>query len=229
MGKWYRKARPLREDPDPFSLEELHQVEAVCRERWPEWYEFILFMGRTGVRVGEAIAMQTPDLDLEGQQAVIRRNMPIHRELGTPKSIASARIVDLSPQLVQALESRILRRKAADLAAGISEVSEWLFATSRGNPPDYSRFAKVWNRLQARAKVRRRRPHDLRHTYATLNLLAGKPLAWVSAQLGHKSQEITLRIYAHWIKGAPSGATDVLDSKIGIKTAIDGDEIKAKL
>ena len=42
-------------------------------------------------------------------------------------------------------------------------------------------------------------PHDLRHTYATLRLSKGDNLVDVSAQLGHKRIDITLRVYTHWI------------------------------
>jgi integrase len=213
MGKFYRKAKPLREDPDPFSLEELHCVEASCAERWPEYYEFLLMMSRSGLRVGEAIAISLQDLDLEKRQAIIRQNMPIHRELGTPKTPASKRTVDLSPQLALALRSMLARRKVAWLEKGENETPDWLFCNSQGNPLDYSKFEKAFRRIQTRAKIeRRRRVHDLRHSYATLSLLAGRPLAYVSAQLGHKSPQVTLQIYYHWVKGvsAPAGA-DALD------------------
>jgi hypothetical protein len=44
-------------------------------------------------------------------------------------------------------------------------------------------------------------------------LLAGEPLAYVSAQLGHKSPEITLRVYSHWVPGTRRSATHALDSR----------------
>ena len=42
-------------------------------------------------------------------------------------------------------------------------------------------------------------PHDLRHSYATLRLSKGDNLVDVSAQLGHKRVDITLKVYTHWI------------------------------
>jgi DNA replication protein DnaC len=44
-------------------------------------------------------------------------------------------------------------------------------------------------------------------------LLAGEPLSPVSAQLGHKSPEITLRVYSHWIPGTKRLATHALDCR----------------
>jgi integrase len=41
------------------------------------------------------------------------------------------------------------------------------------------------------------RPHDLRHTSATLLLAAGVNIRVISERLGHESIEITLKHYAH--------------------------------
>ncbi len=48
---------------------------------------------------------------------------------------------------------------------------------------------------------------------ASQMLLAGEPLAYVSSQLGHKSPEITLRVYSHWIPGTKRSATHALDCR----------------
>jgi integrase len=45
------------------------------------------------------------------------------------------------------------------------------------------------------------RLHDLRHTHATILLLAGVPVHVVSQRLGHASPTITLGIYAHVMPG----------------------------
>ncbi len=51
------------------------------------------------------------------------------------------------------------------------------------------------------AKLRRRTPHDLRHTYATLLLMGHMSPAYVQKQLGHHSITMTVDIYGHWIPG----------------------------
>ncbi len=211
-GRLYGGAKRLREDPDPFSLAELHAVEDACRRRWPRYYEFILAQSRSGLRIGEALGLQIADLDPGRITLFVRRTIPIHRQVNTPKTLSSRRIVDMSPELASAIADMIRRRREVWLAAGRNELPEWLFCNSAGNPLDYSRFAKAWNRMQAAAGVRRRRPHDLRHTYASLNLEAGRSLAYVSAQLGHRNPRITLEIYSRWVKGTDPGAKDVLDT-----------------
>ena len=39
--------------------------------------------------------------------------------------------------------------------------------------------------------------HSTRHTWASLALQAGRPLPWVSGQLGHATKEFTLEVYGH--------------------------------
>ena len=62
-----------------------------------------------------------------------------------------------------------------------------------------SKVRKALNRIFDKAGMRRRGPHQLRHTFASLLLQAGEPVTYVSHQLGHKDSAITLRVYAHWL------------------------------
>jgi hypothetical protein len=39
----------------------------------------------------------------------------------------------------------------------------------------------------------------MRHSFASLQLQAGEPITYVSAQLGHRDSAIALRVYAHWL------------------------------
>jgi integrase len=94
------------------------------------------------------------------------------------------------------------------------DAEEWVFSTEDGTPIHYTNFLRrVWHKVQDIAKVRRRTPHDLRHSWASHMLSAGADLAYVSAQLGHASPSITLRIYSHWVPGPRRVTTGVLDRK----------------
>jgi integrase len=58
-----------------------------------------------------------------------------------------------------------------------------------------------FDRLFVKAKLRRIRLHDCRHTAASLMLASGVPVKVVSELLGHSSPTITLSIYAHTLPG----------------------------
>ena len=50
--------------------------------------------------------------------------------------------------------------------------------------------------------IRYRVPYQARHTFATLNLMAGANPMWVSQQMGHANMQMLLEVYAKWIAGA---------------------------
>jgi integrase len=214
LGKFYRSARKVKEKIDPFTIEELHLIEAKCKERFPEHYGFILCMARTGMRIGEVTALQWHDIDFEKSYIVVRRNIPHHGQVETTKTASSQRKVDMSPELAAELKRLRTKRKKEALANGETfDAEEWVFQTKDGTPIHYTNFLRrIWHRVQDQVKVRRRTPHDLRHTWASHMLAAGADLAYVSAQLGHANPSITLRIYSHWVPGMRRVTTAVLDT-----------------
>lgn len=214
LGKFYRSAKKVKEKIDPFTIDELHEIEAKCREKFPERYPFVLCMARTGMRFGEAIALQWHDIDFAKNYIVVRRNIPHHRQVETTKTQASQRKVDMSPELAAELRKLRTERKKQALADGRAfDMEAWVFPNEDGSPVHYTNFPRrVWHKIQDHAQVRRRTPHDLRHTWASHMLAAGADLAYVSAQLGHANPSITLRIYSHWVPGMRRVTTAVLDT-----------------
>jgi len=76
---------------------------------------------------------------------------------------------------------------------------EIVFPSEIGTRLDDSNVRKVFRAICEKAALRHRSPHDMRHTFATLSLLEGAPLAYVTKQLGHADKAITLRVYTHWL------------------------------
>ena len=64
---------------------------------------------------------------------------------------------------------------------------------------------RVWAPLLEAAKLHKVRIHDLRHTYASLMIDAGKALHFVQQQLGHHSPAFTLAVYGHLLPRAIAG------------------------
>ncbi len=58
------------------------------------------------------------------------------------------------------------------------------------------------------------RLHDLRHTCATILLMAGKHPKYVQELLGHASISITLDTYSHVIGGIEGGLADATDEAL---------------
>jgi integrase len=72
-------------------------------------------------------------------------------------------------------------------------------------------------RVCRQADLRGRNPHDLRHTYASILLIAHQSPAYVQKQLGHSSVSITVDIYGHLYDG---------DGREGLEDALLGPNYK---
>ena len=96
-----------------------------------------------------------------------------------------------------------LRRRQA-LASGWRDTPEWVFCSEAGTPVNQRNLARLWYRLRRRAKATGVRPlklHAARHTWASMALASGKSVRWTADQLGHADPALTLRVYAHAIRG----------------------------
>jgi integrase len=196
-GKFLGKAE--KEEVEILTLaEERVLLDAAMRWR-PHWYPLLLFLMRTGVRIGEAIALERADLDLRDRFARIRQNYTRGRLTSTKGR--RVRRVDLSPQI-------------ADLLMQGTVVSPTLvFVTLTGHRVQYRNFLqRVFFPLCRKAGLRRFTPHVLRHTYASRLIAANVPLAYISRQLGHSSIRVTVDTYGHLLPDASKGAVKVLDA-----------------
>jgi integrase len=191
--------------------EEVAVLLNTCSEHFPVHSPLILLLVRTGMRIGEALALQWGDLDFQGRFAEVRRTLRKGR-LSTPKSNKSRR-VDLSQQLTETLKSLLVERKKETLKRGWGEVPPWVFINQAPVPIQHSHLlGRVWPKLLGKAGLRRIRIHDLRHTYASLLIQNGESLAYVKEQLGHHSIQMTVDTYGHLVPGGNKAAVDRLDT-----------------
>jgi len=55
-------------------------------------------------------------------------------------------------------------------------------------------------------------PHELRHTFASLQLQAGTDVYYVQAQLGHAGIDLTVNTYGSWLKTDRRATLDALET-----------------
>lgn len=194
----------------PLTREEAQRLLDTVKEHWPDDYAFFLCALRTGMRLGELLALQWGDIDVAGRFLEVRRNI-VSGRVTTPKN-HNRRRVDMSLRLTETLEQRLKDAKKAALKKG-RRVPSWVFANEEGNAPDGDNLRRrVFEKALAKAKLRHVRLHDLRHTYATHLIQQGESLAYVRDQLGHSSIQITVDTYSHWIPTSNPTAVDRLDA-----------------
>ena len=172
-------------------------------------------MARTGLRPGEAIALQPDDLDFQSYKIHVTRALS-HGLVGSTKT-GESRLVDMSRQLASLLRAFLVWREKQQLRHSWAEIPPWLFFNERGQPLEESRTRKCFHRVLKNAGLSGfKGPYDLRHTFATLLLARNAPITYVSAQLGHTKPTTTLQWYSHWIPSDDSHRfVDGLDGAAG--------------
>jgi hypothetical protein len=96
-----------------------------------------------------------------------------------------------------------------------AEQRQLVFPNSVGRITRYGTFAElVWRPLLLATKLPYRKPHAMRHSYATWMLEGGADLRWVKDQLGHASIEETEGTYGHLERERHERRMD-LDSMFG--------------
>ena len=211
-SRWARVSDPDRTEVEvleTFTPEELVQLFDFLSEQLADEYAFILTLARTGVRLGEAMALRWEDVDFNRRVILIRRS--VRRGRRTVPKNGKARRVDMSGQLVETLRTRrsVMEAEAAVAGGALADV---IFP--RWTDGDQEGFRKLWRSVLKRAGLRYRKPHALRHTYASLLIQAGEPLTYVQEQLGHHSAAFTLAVYGHFIPRQDHRAVDRLDAPV---------------
>ncbi|MEI6126711.1 MAG: tyrosine-type recombinase/integrase [Pseudomonadota bacterium] len=209
LGKIIRY-KSLQLSVEPLSRGELILLLETFKEHYPAYYPLILTLARTGMRIGEALALQWGDIDFNGRFITIQRNIA-RGKVGTPKN-GKARRVDVSKQLNETLLDLKHQRKVQAVKMGWGKVPEWVFISETGGPIDAANWRnRVFNKALDKAGLRKIHPHMLRHTYASFLIQSGVSLAYIRDQLGHHSIKVTVDIYGHLAPEGNKAAVDSLD------------------
>jgi integrase len=155
-----------------------------------------------GLRLGELLALKWTDFDSDARRLTINRTV---RHMagggaveGEPKSARSRRNVLLTPQALAALGRHRIRQTEQRLRATRWDDRSLIFTNGVGRHIQANNLLRrSFRPLLARAGLPAIRFHDLRHSCATLLLLAGVHVKVVSEILGHSNIGITLDTFSH--------------------------------
>jgi integrase len=182
------------------------KAEEVCTR--PVWL-ILLVLAFTGLRLGEALALRLRHIDFTGKALTVSETFK-RGKFGSTKS-GRMRKVDLPELLVAELREYAVRSRNEMLKSGSGEEADLLFRDPdlrNRKPYSQRKIQTTLKKVCKLAGLRVRNPHDLRHTYATILLMAHQSPAYVQKQLGHSSIKTTVDIYGHWISGEGRGGLD---------------------
>ncbi len=175
----------------------LDETPRFLRAAEPEWLAFLTTAIKTGLRVGELLALKWQDIDLVAGHVVVRRTL-WHDQEGPPKGGRDRKVPLSDEALAMVKAHRHLR-------------GPYVFCEADGRRLTHSRVKDVVPSTCRRAGLAKRiTTHGLRHTFASHLVIRGASLKAVQELLGHESIEMTLR-YSHLTPDVKREAVRLLD------------------
>jgi integrase len=198
-GRFTRSKEDRRAHIRPLTTDEVKAVLDHAKERSPlTTYPILLCAFRAGLREGELIGLQWPDLDFRGGFLEVRRAV-VRGRLTTTKT-HKIRRVDMSPQLQETLQRMKEIRELEAMATG-EEMAPWVFLSHTGHRWADQTLRRAFYRCLEEAGIRRVRLHDCRHTFVSLLIQQGANPKYIQEQCGHASIQVTMDIYGHLFAG----------------------------
>jgi integrase len=208
-----------RKETKAFSPEQANRFLEVARKtKHGIIFEFALM---SGMRPEEYLALKWTDIDFERSSATIRRALVWNAKGGgfkllEPKTKQSRRTVMLPVSLMNMLKKYKLRQSEYRISLGAAyENFDLVFASEVGGPIHYRNLTqRYYEKILKEAGLEKEGfvLYSLRHSCATLLLIANTNPKVVSERLGHTSVKMTLDTYTHVLPSMQRDATDRLES-----------------
>lgn len=194
---------PAQAEPvDPFTASELRSILKAAREIDLQFAALIQVMAQGGLRPGEALAIRRKDvlagaiLHVQGSMGRLGR--------GPTKNPYSVRKVSVLHPVTE--DRPVWHPKDAGEATrrvldGLALVTALAPDTeSRLWPINAVRLNRLWHRVLKAAGVRYRKPHALRHSFASIILSRdARALLYMVKAGGWKDANTLLKVYATWL------------------------------
>lgn len=182
-------------------------------------YTIFLTLRVTGIRPGEALGLREPDVDLLTGAITIRQKFyhlcgskrdrePAKLVFGPPKTKKGLRVIEIPPDLVEALrtvmaENARLRREFGSQYADLGEHGPLVFCTDDGRPLDWRDIARrSFRRIVTRLKLPVITPYEFgRHAHAAWLYEQNVHPKIISQRLGHSSVAFTMDTYGYLDRG----------------------------
>lgn len=157
----------------PFSKSEIEILWKYIEDF--EWIDTILIMIYSGFRIGELLELEIENIDLENATMIG----------GIKTTAGKNRLVPIHPKILPLIKKRY------------EENRKYLIYNHKGKQMTYNnyyreKFLPIMEQLNMR-----HRPHDCRHTFATLLSNANANSTAIKKMIGHENFITTEKIYTH--------------------------------
>lgn len=178
--------------------------------------DLILFLPRTGLRIGEALGLMVEDYNEENGTLTINKQL-LNRATQTniifakTKTETSNRTIYVDTETEKIIKRRILDNKKAKLRHPEIECQYNFLFAYLNKPIMHSRFRYALTRISSRAGVenyRGRSAHAFRHTHVKNLVEAGVPEVTIQQRIGHSKDSTVTKQYMHSDEGMNKRAVE---------------------
>lgn len=161
---------------------------------------FVLIEFSLGDRVGETRALKYNSFDKLAGTVTINHSINYNRNdkdfLSLTKNYQSQRVVDITDRLIYEIDDykQFLKENTR---YQISDDDLIFFNYATNKPISDTALRKIFYEYCEKAKVKKIRMYDLRHTYVATMMSEGKELYHISSRLGHSNFSTTVNKYGH--------------------------------
>ena len=187
-----------------YSTEELKDF-FTCLEDYGnlKFNAFFRILAFTGMRKGEALALEWSDIDFENKIIHITKGVSLDENdipiISTPKTNKSVRSVSIDNETVLTLKKWKLEQAQKLMKKGINSLNKHqLVFTYRNNRLYRPCYVNDWLDIIIKTyNLKKITIHGFRHSHCSLLFEMGTPIQVVQERLGHTNIKTTMDIYTH--------------------------------
>lgn len=177
-------------------LEKAELKKLLDRMKVEYWKNLTQFLALSGLRIGEALALEYSDMDTKKRLIhVTKTYAPTTKAVQPPKTADSIRDVYMQDELLKLC--RTIRAKSKSRALEYGYQSNLVFCDIDGNYITYDVYEKYLRENGQAILGRNITSHVMRHTMTSLFAEAGVDLSVIARRLGHHDSKLTRDIYLH--------------------------------
>jgi len=184
------------------------------------YWIFFKILIESGMRKGEAAALQWTDINLKEKTITINKSLDFQpgekdEMFGDTKNRKS-RVIEMADTTVNTLKAHLTLQNQNKLI--LKDVYRHdlnlVLCRKDGEPMPKSSLFNAFERILKRAEIKSLPIHSLRHTYVVLLMEAETDIKYIQKQLGHGSYQITADVYAHVSSKIKKKNTERVNSRL---------------
>ncbi|MEG4293711.1 site-specific integrase [Microcoleus sp. C2C3] len=194
------KVRPRKGSKEiikPFSQNEAAKIISGFEKSYPAWTPFAKFLFLSGCRMSEAIGLQWKHVNFERKEICICESLAQckdgngYERIRKSTKTGSVRFLKINVELAKVFEQ---------VSPASKNSEDLVFLNPAGTSHiDSNNFRDRWKKVLTAAKIPYRRPHVIRHSFASHAIEQGCPLTGVAYLLGHSDTRMVATTYGHLI------------------------------